>query len=114
MLQFDHSLFVGDEFVILLEELTSSESAIKVAERIHQELEKPFIINNQELFVSASIGIALSSTPHYYLDPTQILRDADMAMYKAKKHGKSCHVVFDPSMPSVDNKFKHSVIGQEG
>ena len=90
----------GDEFVILLEELTGLDAAIKVAKRIHQSLEKPFTIENKELFVSASIGIALSNTPHCYLEPTQILRDADTAMYQAKERGKSCHAVFEPSMHS--------------
>ncbi len=90
----------GDEFVILLEELTSLESAIKVAERIHQALDKPFILKNKELFVSASIGIALSS-PHYYSEPTQLLRDADTAMYRAKERGQSGHAVFEPSIFSA-------------
>ena len=97
----------GDEFVILLEELSSSESAIKVAERIHQALEKPFILQNKELFLSVSIGIALSIPPHYYLEPTQLLRDADTAMYHAKKLGKSCHAVFKPSMHTHAQKQFH-------
>ncbi len=110
----------GDEFVILLEELTNSESAIKVAERIHQALEKPFMLKNQELFVSASIGIALSSPPHYYSEPTQLLRDADTAMYKAKERGRSCHAVFDPSMHThalwllqIENDLRRAISRQE-
>ncbi|MDJ0534283.1 MAG: EAL domain-containing protein [Xenococcaceae cyanobacterium MO_207.B15] len=89
----------GDEFIILLEELKSKEECIKVTERIHQELEKPFILNNQELFISASIGITFSSSQQYKY-PEQLLRDADTAMYKAKSLGKSCHVIFDVSMHS--------------
>ncbi|MGK7917219.1 MAG: putative bifunctional diguanylate cyclase/phosphodiesterase [Prochloraceae cyanobacterium] len=96
----------GDEFVLLLDELTSLEPAIKVAERIHQALDKPFILNNKELFVSASIGIALSS-PHYYSEPTQLLRDADTAMYSAKARGKCCHAVFEPSMHTHALKQLH-------
>ena len=87
----------GDEFVILLEELKNQDEAIKVAERIQQALKKPFVLNNQELFVSASIGITLSSS-HYYNDPEELLRDADTAMYRAKTRGKACHAVFDISM----------------
>ncbi len=87
----------GDEFVILLEELKSEDECIKVAERIHQALKKPFAIDNQELFVSASIGITFSSS-HQYNDPAQLLRDADTAMYRAKTRGKSCHEVFEISM----------------
>ncbi len=89
----------GDESIILLEELKSKEECIKVTERIHQELEKPFILNNQELFISASIGITFSSSQQYKY-PEQLLRDADTAMYKAKSLGKSCHVIFDVSMHS--------------
>lgn len=87
----------GDEFVILLENLQNQDQAIKVAERIHEILKKPFVIKNQELFVSVSIGITFSSS-YYYKEPAQLLRDADTAMYKAKACGKSCHVVFDVSM----------------
>ena len=111
----------GDEFVILLEELSSSESAIKVAERIHQALEKPFILNNKELFVSASIGIALSISPHYYLEPTRMLRDADTAMYQAKERDRSCHaVLFEPSMHNhaqrrlqLENDLRRAISRQE-
>ena len=69
-----------------------------MAERIHRALEKLFIIEGHELFVSASMGIAFSS-PRYD-QPAQLLRDADTALYEAKKRGKSCHSVFDPSMHS--------------
>ncbi len=110
----------GDEFVLLLEELTSLDSAIKVAERIHQSLEKPFLLNNKELFISASIGIALSNSPHYYSEPTQLLRDADTAMYEAKERGKSCHAVFEPSMHTqalrrlqLENDLRRAISRQE-
>ena len=107
--------------MILLEELSSSESAIKVAERIHQALEKPFILENKELFVSASIGIALSISPCYYLEPTKILRDADTAMYQAKEGGRSFHaVLFEPSMHShaqsrlqLENDLRRAISRQE-
>ncbi len=87
----------GDEFVILLEELKSQNEAIKVAERIYQTLREPFIFNNQELFISVSIGITFSSS-HDYDEPAQLLRDADTAMYKAKTLGNCRHAVFDISM----------------
>ena len=110
----------GDEFVFLLEELTSPESALKIAERIHQALEKPFILNNKELFVSASIGIALSTNPHDYLEPTQLLRDADTAMYKAKERGKSCHAIFEPAMHTqalrllrLENDLRRAIAREE-
>jgi diguanylate cyclase (GGDEF)-like protein len=110
----------GDEFVLLLEELTSIESAIKVAERLHQALEKPFLLKHKELFVSASIGIALSSPPNYYLEATQLLRDADTAMYQAKGRGKSCSAVFEPSMHTqaqkllqLENDLRRAISRQE-
>ncbi|MDJ0692262.1 MAG: EAL domain-containing protein [Xenococcaceae cyanobacterium MO_188.B32] len=86
----------GDEFVILLEQIGDVEEAITVVERIHDRLKPPFLIDSHEIFVSTSIGIALSSTR--YNQPAQILRDADTAMYYAKARGESCHQVFNPSM----------------
>ena len=89
----------GDEFVILLEELTSDETATQVAMRIHQALEEPFIIDDNELYVSTSIGIAISH-PNNYSNAEPLLRDADTAMYKAKAagNGSSSHAIFEPSM----------------
>ena len=95
----------GDEFVILLEDLNTVDEAIKVAERIHQILASPFLLDSKEIFVSASIGIAPSS-PHYS-QPGQLLRDADTAMYHAKARGKACQVVFDSSMRTLALKQLH-------
>ncbi len=95
----------GDEFVILLEELNSSDEAITVAERIHQQLVSPFRLDTQEVFVSVSIGIALSSPE--YDEPAQLLRDADTALYAAKEQGKSRHIVFDASMHTRALKQLH-------
>jgi diguanylate cyclase (GGDEF)-like protein/PAS domain S-box-containing protein len=86
----------GDEFVILLEDISSVDDAIQVAERIQHELMLPFILNDHEVFVSASIGITLSS--EHYSQPASLLRDADSAMYCAKVRGKARHEVFNPSM----------------
>ncbi|MGK7918288.1 MAG: diguanylate cyclase [Prochloraceae cyanobacterium] len=96
----------GDEFVILLEEFKNQDQVINVAERIHQALKKPFMLNNRELFVSASIGIALTSN-QVYSEPAQLLRDADTAMYSAKARGQSCHAVFEPSMRTCTLKQLH-------
>ncbi|MDJ0727897.1 MAG: EAL domain-containing protein [Prochloraceae cyanobacterium] len=87
----------GDEFVILLEDLQHQDDALEVAQRIHRALKQPFVLKEQEIFVSTSIGIALSST-YSYREPAQLLRDADTAMYSAKTSGKSCHCFFDTSM----------------
>lgn len=87
----------GDEFTILLEEIQDVADAIKVAERIQQELRSPLNLDGQEVFTSASIGIALSSTLNYE-QPEQLLRDADTAMYQAKALGKSRYALFHPEM----------------
>lgn len=86
----------GDEFVVLLEDLPSIHTAIRVAERIHQLLSEPFELGEHEIFTSASIGIASSSTG--YTRPGDFLRSADTAMYRAKARGKSCHEIFDEKM----------------
>ncbi|MGA7936974.1 MAG: EAL domain-containing protein, partial [Kovacikia sp.] len=86
----------GDEFVILLEQIESTSDATRVAERIQQELTQPFNLSGYEMFITASIGIALSSTG--YELPEDILRDADAAMYRAKALGKSRYEMFDTSM----------------
>ncbi len=109
----------GDEFVILLEELNSQNQAIKIVERIYQTLKEPFILNNQELFISVSIGITFSSS-HNYKEPAQILRDADTAMYKAKTQNNCRHAVFDISMYNqalnhlhLENNLQRAIERQE-
>ncbi|MBD2502070.1 EAL domain-containing protein [Anabaena azotica FACHB-119] len=87
----------GDEFTILLEDIQDVSDAIKVAERIQKELKLPLKLDGQEVFTSASIGIALSSTVNYD-HPEQLLRDADTAMYRAKALGKSRYALFNRDM----------------
>ncbi len=86
----------GDEFTILLEDITDEKEAISVAERIHQELKKPFILSGREVFTTVSIGIAPSTLA--YEEPDEILRDADTAMYRSKSLGKARHEMFDEEM----------------
>ncbi|MGI0488751.1 EAL domain-containing protein [Pantanalinema rosaneae CENA516] len=86
----------GDEFVILLEAIDYPSDATRVAERIQQELARPFDLNGHEMFVTVSIGIALISAE--YEQPEEMLRDADTAMYRAKALGKSRYELFDTSM----------------
>jgi len=75
--------FGGDEFAILLEDVDSPEIASSTAERILEELKQPFYIGDHELFITASVGIVLSSEP--YQQATNLLQKADIAMYRAKK-----------------------------
>ena len=86
----------GDEFTILLDELTEESAATEIAERLQRELELPFKLEEQEVFTSASIGVAISSTE--YQRPEEILRDADTAMERAKAQGKGQKIVFEGSM----------------
>lgn len=86
----------GDEFTVLLYEIRDASDAIRVAERISARLAVPFTIKGQEIVISASIGIALSTTPHNTAE--ELLRDADIAMYRAKRAGKARCEVFDSDM----------------
>jgi len=86
----------GDEFTILLDDIRDPIEAVRVAERVQAELASPFLLNDQEIVISASIGIAASSGP--YTGADELLRDADIAMYRAKRAGKARCEVSDPAM----------------
>ena len=86
----------GDEFTILLDDIREVSDATRIAERIQGQLSIPFNIHGHEVFTTASIGIALSSTG--YDRPEDLLRDADTAMYRAKALGKARYEVFDRAM----------------
>ena len=86
----------GDEFTILLEGIRHVSDAVRVAERIQDNLKQPFQLDGHDLFTSASIGIATSETG--YDAPEDLLRDADTAMYQAKALGKARCEVFDVNM----------------
>ena len=86
----------GDQFALLLENIKDISEVIHIADRIKEKLDLPFIINRQQVFATASIGIAMRS--ENYEKPEHILRDADIAMYQAKAQGKACHEIFDLTM----------------
>lgn len=86
----------GDEFTILLDEISDIGDATRIAERLQEEITRPFTLAGHELFPSSSIGIALSS-PNYE-HGEDLLRDADTAMYRAKSQGRALHAVFDEAM----------------
>lgn len=86
----------GDEFCILLDGIKEEDEVIRIADRIHATLSMPCQINDHELYSSASIGITISTTG--YTMAEDVLRDADTAMYRAKKKGKSQYVIFDRTM----------------
>lgn len=86
----------GDEFAILLDDIRDPIEAVRVAERIQPQLATPFLVNEQEIVISASIGIASSSSPHTQVE--DLMRDADLAMYRAKRAGKARCEVSDTAM----------------
>ncbi|MEX2582701.1 MAG: EAL domain-containing protein [Gemmatimonadota bacterium] len=88
--------FGGDEFAILLEDVQEVADATRVAERIQQELSSSVMLSGFEVFTSASIGIALSTVGQD--TPEHLLRDADMAMYRAKAAGQARVEIFDRHM----------------
>ena len=90
------SRFGGDEFALLLEDVNDLSGATLVAERVQNAMKQPFQLGTQQVFSSASIGIALGHGD--YERAEDLLRDADMAMYRAKARGKARHEVFDAEM----------------
>ncbi len=107
----------GDEFVVLLTELDDAKEATEVALAIHKALEVPILLQQHEVFIRASIGIALSSPE--YTEPDQLLRDADIAMYQAKE-GNREYAIFDAPMHTLavqqmqlENDLRHAIERQE-
>ncbi|EHR70888.1 PAS domain S-box/diguanylate cyclase (GGDEF) domain-containing protein [Burkholderiales bacterium JOSHI_001] len=86
----------GDEFAVLLNHLQDESHAVQLAERLQTALGVPLLVAGTELSTSASIGITTSSFGDR--SPEELLRDADLAMYKAKAMGKARHAVFDTSL----------------
>jgi diguanylate cyclase (GGDEF)-like protein len=86
----------GDEFAILMDDIKHFSDVTRAVERVRDQLLLPLKLDGREVFTSASIGIALSSTG--YQRAEDLLRDADTAMYRAKALGKGRHELFDKSM----------------
>jgi len=86
----------GDEFTIILDGITTVSEASRVAENILEELRKPISIAGQQLVVTTSIGISL--LPQDSLDAQTLMRNADMAMYKAKERGRNNYQFFTSDM----------------
>ena len=88
--------FSGDEFGLLLEDLQNIDDARLMAERIRELLSQPFHVSGKEIYITASIGIAQGRSS--YRSPEEMVRDADLAMYQAKKLGKDCYAICDTRM----------------
>lgn len=108
----------GDEFVILLEGIQAAEAVSQTARRIQQSISQPFDLGSHAMYSSASIGIVLSSPE--YSNAEEVLRDADLAMYRAKALGKNRVEFFDPSLReraisrlAVENELRRAIEQQE-
>lgn len=88
--------FSGDEFAILLENLSDDNEAIIVAERILSQFTSPLVIGEHNIFSSASVGIVIGNGD--YDNSGEVIRDAEIAMYRAKALGKGRYTIFTPEM----------------
>jgi diguanylate cyclase (GGDEF)-like protein len=89
----------GDEFAVVLENINSIEDVLPVADRIIRIFNTPMRIASKELLTSTSIGITIAA-PRYH-NPEELLRDADVAMYRAKANGRKRYEIFDESLHAV-------------
>ncbi len=108
----------GDEFTVLVQSTNAQATALRIAERILYSLQRPFSLSGHEMFVSSSIGIAVSAQGDR--TSTELLRKADIALYRAKAEGRARLVLFTPELDSVpaeqfdlDNALRRSVERQE-
>ena len=92
----------GDEFTIVLSEIRRAEDAALVADRILEELARPFTLGRDQIFVGASIGIAVF--PDDGADAEELLKNADAALYHAKDQGRHRHAFFKPSLNEANRR----------
>jgi diguanylate cyclase (GGDEF)-like protein/PAS domain S-box-containing protein len=86
----------GDEFNVLLDDISDANDAIRVAGRLREALQEPFEIDGHQLFISATVGIAVSTTGYH--QPEEVLRDAAIALHRAQAGGTTACEIFDPAM----------------
>lgn len=105
----------GDEFTIVLEQISSIETAKEISQKINEQLAVPINLSGHKVFTSASIGIVEADAKHK--DSADLLRDADLAMYRAKALGKARHEVFDQEMYAetkelleIENHLRQAII----
>lgn len=85
----------GDEFIAVMEKQTDTEHAKQFAQTIVSSFSSPFHLGNEDIYMSASIGISVS--PEHGNDSNKLISNADLAMYQAKKRGKNTFVIYQPS-----------------
>ena len=86
----------GDEFTVLLDDIRDAADAIRVAAHLQTGLQKAFDLDGQHVFTSAAVGIAVGASSHHRSE--DMLRDAAIALHRAKANGSNCYEVFDPAM----------------
>jgi diguanylate cyclase (GGDEF)-like protein len=108
----------GDEFTVLIQSTNAQATALRIAERILHSLHRPFSLSGHEMFVSSSIGIAVGTAGDR--TSTELLRKADIALYRAKSEGRARHILFTPELDAIpaeqfdlDNALRRSVERQE-
>jgi diguanylate cyclase (GGDEF)-like protein len=108
----------GDEFVIVLKQMRTTDQARALAGRILKELDYPLSLGDWDIFISASIGLVIG--PGHYQSGTEMLRDADIALDRAKTSGKSRYTLFEPQMHAnvlrqmhLENALRHSIERQD-
>jgi diguanylate cyclase (GGDEF)-like protein/PAS domain S-box-containing protein len=104
----------GDEFVILAEDLEGDSEALALAERVLHALEEPFPVGSAEVSMLASVGVSVSR--NHEADPEDMLREADVAMYRAKRAGGHGLELFDESLRQevsarmeVEDRLRHAL-----
>jgi diguanylate cyclase (GGDEF)-like protein/PAS domain S-box-containing protein len=108
----------GDEFVVMLEPIQKPEDAMAVADRLLAALARPYRLGPHEVFSTASIGIVVA--PGDYERAEELIRDADTAMYEAKRAGKARYAVFDEDMRKraqrrhlLENELRRAIEGEQ-
>ncbi len=108
----------GDEFVILLEDIQNMQEAVHATERIFTVFQTPILLGGREVYTTASIGIVLGNQD--YCHASELLRDADIAMYRAKHKGRAQYEIFDVEMYTqalhqlhVENDLRRAIAQQE-
>ncbi|WP_242038495.1 GGDEF domain-containing phosphodiesterase [Chroococcidiopsis sp [FACHB-1243]] len=108
----------GDEFTILIEDVDDKDDIIRLVERIQQEFKLPFHLRGQEVYANASIGVLIDTANYDCAE--DLLRDADIAMYRAKERGRGCYEVFDITMRDravamlhLETDLRKAIINQE-
>lgn len=108
----------GDEFAMLIEDVDDKGDIIHLVERIQQEFKLPFHLNGQEIYANASIGVLIETADYDCAE--DLLRDADIAMYRAKERGRGCYEVFDITMRDravamlhLETDLRKAIINQE-